>query len=148
MEDKFVPYPIALMLKELGYNEPCLAWFGVSEILNHVGEIKLYMVGQPNNYEIYTTKTEYFFCNQKDTDVDAPLWQQVIDWFREKYDIHFHIDYNKQLNIYGIHFQNPITKEKGISVIRDTYKTYEEAREQAILKALEIIKRNNHGKII
>lgn len=42
------------------------------------------MVGQPNNYKIYTTKTEYFFCNQRDTDVDAPLWQQAIPFLNNK----------------------------------------------------------------
>lgn len=142
MKTEFVTYPIALMLKELGYNEPCLAWFGVSEILNHVGEIKLYMVGQPNNYEIYTTKTEYFFCNQKDTDVDAPLWQQTIDWLREQRDIHIVITVNpyselNEVNGYKIYMNVNSILTCVSNQETQTWSNYK-AHEQAILKAIEL----------
>jgi hypothetical protein len=58
MEKEFVTYEIALKLKELGFEEECLAYFEDKELtlgrLSSVGK-KRYLI--------------------------APLWQQAIDWF-------------------------------------------------------------------
>lgn len=70
MEKQFVTYEIAVALKELGFDEPCMGLYYIE------------------NKEF--SKTNYSHSNivkSNDFIVDAPLWQQVIDWFRVKYQI-------------------------------------------------------------
>jgi len=72
MEKEFVPYEQALALKELGFDEPCIAFYepGNNQVLV-VGAEQRY-----NNPELLRIKD---FC--------APLYQQAFRWFREKYNL-------------------------------------------------------------
>jgi hypothetical protein len=68
MEKEFVPYEQALALKELGFDEDCVAYYG--EI--NGGEIMLFLKKNFDNQALYFL---------------APLYQQAFRWFREKYNI-------------------------------------------------------------
>jgi hypothetical protein len=85
MEKEFVPYEIALALKELGFDKPCVAYF---------------------TKDFQTSKPYILVCEDKlkNQDVNkmsgygvclAPLYQQAFRWFREKYELHscIHSDY-------------------------------------------------------
>lgn len=78
MKEQFCTYEIALQLKELEFDERC---FGCWEDNTEYGIP--FIVG----YDLDTP--EYY--NLKENCVAAPLWQQVIDWFREKYRFHIQI---------------------------------------------------------
>jgi len=70
MKNLFVPYEISTKLKEKGFNEPCFASYdidGENLMTNNDGSL-----GRNSEilYGIYT-----------------PLYQQAIDWFREKHSI-------------------------------------------------------------
>ena len=80
MKEQFVPYEIALKLKEKGFNETCLAYY--NKLPNHK-EFQLFGLNTPGQSE-YTNRSLW---NKKDYACAAPLWQQVIDWFREKHQI-------------------------------------------------------------
>lgn len=71
MQNEFVPYEIAVELKELGFNKPCLAHY------NEFGELcyDVYMIEEP------------VALHKKDT--LAPLYQQVIRWLWEAKKIWF-----------------------------------------------------------
>ena len=73
MEEPFVTYEIASKLKNLGFdNILCFGYY-------------------TNNGEYLDTSKKYHKQPSIDDLQDkclAPLWQQAIDWFREKYDIH------------------------------------------------------------
>ena len=126
MKEEFVTYEIALKLKELGFDEPCFGYFPPLK-----KEITVWY-----NPEI-TNSGEFIL---------APLWQQVIDWFREKHLI----DIDK-----GWCISNPLgRKQEGYNIsvydrtrdefaVRDFHIDYYKAREQAILKAIELIKKQN-----
>ena len=61
LDKDFVPYEEALALKELGFNEPCFAWYNENGTLlsfNNIG---------------YTS---------------APTFQQAFRWFRDKHGLH------------------------------------------------------------
>lgn len=58
MEKEFVPYELALRMKQLGFDEPC---FGV-----------------------YATKDGYVRKSAYDENGDAPTYSQAFRWFREK----------------------------------------------------------------
>ena len=114
LEEQFVTYEIALKLKELGFDEKC---FKVYDELGFIQDEK-------EMDELNLIK------------LNAPLWQQVIDWFREKYNIHIWITYNRE-------YDNPyftcIVDISQINRITTGYcKEYSAAREQAILKAIEL----------
>ncbi len=61
MEKLFVPYDLAVALKELGFDDECLKhWV-------HYGDY---------NYSLVTPKP-----NSNYDYISAPLWQQAFDWF-------------------------------------------------------------------
>ena len=75
MEKEFVSYEIALALKELGFDEPCICGY--------------------NDYHLLRSKISSSFDGdfvkwdeKYDKDLKAPLYQQVFTWFREKYGVH------------------------------------------------------------
>ena len=65
VDKEFVPYEQALALKELGFNEPCLA--------SYFHEGKRLHITEYLNYGEYTTL--------------APLFQQAFRWFRDKHKL-------------------------------------------------------------
>jgi hypothetical protein len=72
MEEQFIPYELALELKELGFNERCLnVWFvSTKEMSFKVGFVTL------KNSELERTNN-----------ISAPTWQQTFDWFIETYNL-------------------------------------------------------------
>lgn len=128
MEDQFVTYEIALDLRELGFNEDCLGAF----------------VTKDRGFSIVDTTTEFelsnFLC-QTENVVLAPLWQQCLDWFREKHDIHINFESLVKDNNYVYTFDVLYTIETiKLFSCKMRYETFSEARKQAILKAIDIIK--------
>ena len=58
MEKEFVPYKLAVKLKALGFDEPCLKSYGTDGLLNE------------NDHEMY---------------LSAPTFSQAFRWFRENH---------------------------------------------------------------
>ena len=71
MEREFVPYNLALELKELGFFEECLGFY-IWQSWNNNSRLEI------GNDDEYTCKT-----------IKAPLYQQAFGFFREKYNIHY-----------------------------------------------------------
>ena len=88
-DKEFVPYEQALELKELGFDEPCLAHligFGDGTIENGKYVINYQQVFYPNDFIESDDKAEelglhpFGICG-------VPLYQQAFRWFREKYNL-------------------------------------------------------------
>ena len=128
MKEQFVTYEIALKLKELGFDEECFGRYeGTDYYLEKWNGVKL----EPT----HTTSQNTFSWQLAST----PLWQQVIDWFREKHNIWIQIE----MQYYdGITYTYTIIQNNG-KVIKseEEFHEYYEAREQAILKAIELCKK-------
>lgn len=134
MIEQFVTYEIALKLKELGFDEECFAIF-FKGILNN---------GRTVNY-ISDDWQSSFYKNKINSEsnsidiVSAPLWQQAFDWFREKHNMYIEITYEgglqKDTSLYSFQIWSNQTSDKSDKM--DYYK----AREQAILKAIELCKK-------
>lgn len=73
MEKEFVPYEQALALKELGFDEPCIAFYSPKK--------ELYPVMQQPG------KGPYFNNGNFIETIRAPLYQQAFMFFREKYKL-------------------------------------------------------------
>lgn len=61
MEKEFVPYELAVKLKELGFDEPCFGGWDDDKI--------------------------WYYHPDSDIIVDAPLWQQAFDFFIYNYGL-------------------------------------------------------------
>jgi len=73
MNKEFIPYEQALALKELGFDEPCIAIYS-----NANPKTGLYTL---KKYRLKLIKQ----ASQKDKGVKAPLYQQAFRWFRDEH---------------------------------------------------------------
>ncbi len=73
MEHLFAPYKIAVRLKELGFDEPCFGWYSNIEI----GTLRMFRTRHFNGTNYNGIESCYL----------APLYQQVINWFKEKHGL-------------------------------------------------------------
>lgn len=121
MKNLFLPYEIALKLKEKGFNEPTLAHFNTET-----------EYGRSN--PVITVWQKYDVRNLGE--LPAPLLQQVIDWFREKHKVHISInedfDNGKFLGYFGL-----ISDKNGFTEM-NTKINYHEALTDAIEHVLKI----------
>jgi hypothetical protein len=132
MKNLFIPYELALEAKELGFNEFC-----IGEYTKHA---------QTNAIDLRYPKHEGLQGDWPlENEVDAPLYQQIIDWLREKHKIETVIlsdtEYNNSFEycLYKLHSKNKITGNIN-------YTTYYEALNKAIEEALKLIERNSLSK--
>ena len=115
MEKEFIPYEQALVLKELGFDEPCFGWFTDTHL--RIGFVESKHV-------------------QGENEILAPLYQQAFRWFREKHNIDsYHIEPTNNMfgNFYGVLGLRTATFNGG-------FKTYEEAELACLKKLIEIVK--------
>ena len=73
MEKEFVPYELAIKLKELGFDEPCFAYFNAFN--------KKLLLDLSNNRT----------GNDDERWISAPTFSQAFRWFREKYNLQHEI---------------------------------------------------------
>ena len=135
MKNQFCSYEIAKQLKELEFDEECLCTYTKND--------KRFMRNPGTNMlDEPIEDAPYYWQNSKvhESVICAPLWQQVIDWFREKYLLHIEIqspDYPDDVNFsWNIHK----ICEFGSLASGEPFDYYK-AREQAILKVIELCKR-------
>ncbi len=81
MEKQFVTYEIAKKLKELGFDEPCLAWY--------CNNMNILYANLYNGNPIEGNNPPM----PKQIDYYAPLWQQVYEWIYEKHNLVFNFQY-------------------------------------------------------
>ena len=119
MEKEFIPYEQALALKELGFNEPCFAWYVSESYGLEYGEV---------------IKSDLIRDG-----IVAPTYSQAFRWFREKHNIDsYHIEPTNNMfgNFYGVLGLRTATFNGG-------FKTYEEAELACLKKLIEIVKKNH-----
>ncbi len=126
MEKEFVTVEIAKRLKELGFNEWCLAAYYEQKDKAPSFGYSPYLDSEPGKQE--------YLNNDYKGQVAAPLYQQVIDWIREKHDIHYHVRPVNEIHP-NPQFLGYVTGFEG----SEYYEKYEKAREAAILNSIDLI---------
>jgi hypothetical protein len=72
MKHLFVPYELALQLKEKGFDEPCFGWW-------------CWINGTAAHYYPYITNNQNLIdLNNHPKNCSAPIYQQVISWLLKK----------------------------------------------------------------
>ena len=129
MENQFVPYEIALEIKELGFEEPCIAVY-VENPIPTIKEkwLKAHFV---NSFK------EYYNSKLKKENVAVPLWQQAFDWFREKYNL---TSWVYQSNNESFHY-SILQNGRFMTAGYKSTVTYEEARQACLEKLIELCKK-------
>lgn len=127
IENNFVPYELALKLKEKGFDYTCMArWDKIITTNPSTSEgnrkLELYVRGD------YYDPISWTICN-------APLFQQVTDWFREKYQCNIIITQSKHNGCWTYNLEG-LDDEKSYY---DLYKSYKTALTIAIEEALKLI---------
>jgi hypothetical protein len=137
MNKEFLTEKQALALKELGFNEPCMAsdYYADGKILIEYTDEGI------TNKELDELTEE---CNKDAAEngddpipynAAIPLYQQAFRWFREKYGLYSVIDGLEHRQYYKITQLNSCSKE---------YDTYEEAEQACLDKLIEICKTKNN----
>lgn len=145
MTKEFVPYKLALALKELGFDEPCFGWFTDDHL--RIGSVV-------ENKHV-----------QGENELLAPTFSQAFRFFREKYNLVHEISWSKYKG--GLNFdydvfslvlptddelgdEDDIASDKSMetydSLVDKGFKheesdTYEEAELECLIKLIEIVKK-------
>jgi hypothetical protein len=116
---EFIPYNLALELKQLGFDEPCLAFYERSKEL---------IIQECEVTDFHTSSLQCL----------APLYQQAFRWFREKHGLVGIVKFGTNDFTYTIYNADGIgllTKES-----LNFNGTYEEAELVCLQKLIEIVK--------
>ena len=138
MNKDFTLHPEAFELKQLGFDEPCIAyytvvpeeninWFTISEqAVTDNGSI----FGSSKNYN-----TEWF---ETEGTISAPTYSQCFRWFREKHNLKSWIqEHTSDTFIYEIRPHVLSDYKQGETYV---YTNYEEAELACLKKLIEIVK--------
>ena len=146
MEKEFVPYELALKMKQLGFDGSCFAiWSGFDEQNFSITDtIRLYSSG----FRINGTQSSKFYTNDFKSlslRVAAPTYSQAFRWFREKYNLY------PSINIYNDKWlcviKSTVSSETEINGYivatinngHPTFDTYPEAELACLEKLIEIV---------
>lgn len=126
MNKEFIPYEQALELKELGFEEKCLAyyWLNVDPIFRR----PFLCIEEPFDHE---------WC------LPSPLYQQAFRCFRDKKLSDSYIYRYQDRTDGSINFGYSIIHDYGIEEVRfikENYTSYEEAELACLKKLIEIVK--------
>jgi hypothetical protein len=128
MKDQFIPYELALELKEIGFNEPCLGYY--------------YFLSNGDKELILHEHSNSSINSHYPKEISAILWQQAFDWFRKEHNLHGDF----RINQFGYGYMYSIISDKEYRSIVDLtggvqYKwSYEKARLACLQKLIEIVK--------
>ena len=124
MKKEFVPYELAVKLKELGFNEPCFATWS----------------GETLDMSLQIPSDDYF--------TKAPTFSQAFRWFREKYNLKGFIGFRPNVKQFDCHVYDmslsgtEYVKQRTLEEFNKDPKvgTYEEAELECLKKLIEIVK--------
>lgn len=135
MEKQFIPYNLALELKNLGFDEECLGYYD----------------GNHNFQYMFNGRPDKFSNRRMGVSdsiwvgwISAPLYQQVFDWFREKYGLLGFITNSNILGdiTYHLHINSINNYTIGVNCVREInifdIKDYYQARQICLERLIEL----------
>jgi hypothetical protein len=133
MEKEFIPYELALRMKQLHFDEQCFGWY-------ETGDKNL--VINFNNFplsEDQKKRVGLYLINNSNSSlpqwaVSAPVYSQVFRWFRKDYNLSVSISLISQDYFYEIRRDGDQFIDKP-----DSYKSYEEAELVCLGELIEIV---------
>lgn len=148
MQKLFIPYKLSLKLRKKGFNEPCFAmyqknkklkfvtkekWFYNFELKPDVETLKFQIEHYPDNVFTYPNGDKTLISS---SNFIAPLYQQVVDWFRDKHNVWIDV---RTTFIHGTAIYGPYLSGKEIFPLLEEEGSYYEALDKAIEEAIKLI---------
>jgi hypothetical protein len=146
LQKEFIPYELALKMKQLAFDEPCFGYFESQDknlVINYNN--KPLTEEQQKRPGLYTTDNRNGSLPQ--WAVAAPLYQQAFRWFREKYGMLCSIEFVEPE--YSGEYGYKMYYKPGhlhIDHWGKGFKTYEEAELACLEKLLEIVEQDGKDK--
>jgi hypothetical protein len=136
MENLFVSYEITKLLKEKGFNEPCIAYH--RELIG--SKEPIFYINSNNGKPFVNSE----LGDNKYNMVAVPMFQQVIDWLEIKgVSIWaFPVYRGENIAFFKVNmakFYTEIDTEELFGVLNDTFNTKKEALNKSIEEALKLI---------
>ena len=123
LNNEFVRYEIALKMKKLGFNEPCMAFWG-----------------SPDHFSMDSSRTNN---PARKTECTSPTYQAAFKWFREEHNIDAFFWRNTLTQRYRIIDILINCVEIDLKEFDDKeFDSYEEAEIACLEKLCEIVKNN------
>ena len=127
LQKDFVPYELSLKMKELGFDEPCLA------IYDNITDEN----DKDDSDRFFYIRTEGWPKELFDKVTPVPLFSQCFGWFREKRGLYgYPFSQSSQTNIWFKYF---IQQEWKDQITSDSFNTHEEAEQACLVKLIDII---------
>ena len=136
MNKEFVQHEEAIALKELGFNELCLAYYQKSSVIGDDTILPLIIRKDATNWN------DYSFSKLGVPFYSAPLYQQAFRWFRDKYGLYPNIMTSIESYLCGYEIWDK-NNEQSIDYSDNTddwNMTYEEAELSCLRTLIKIVK--------
>lgn len=127
MKKQFVPYSLALKLKELSFDEECFGYW------ESPMDLEYNPLNNPEDFNAFNQKECAIYAGG----ILAPLYQQAFDWFRLRFNLDSYI---KSVGIYGYYFY--IGETEFGDVLENCGWHYEVARLKCIEQLIKIAEEN------
>lgn len=126
----FIPYNLSILAQKKGFNEYCIGYYYKRRDNGEIHGLDTFFIDTNQNIQQW---------NELEEPTEAILYQQIIDWLREKHNIllgyGYYPNYNEKFAC-TLNFIEPKNYIKGIVY---TGKTYYEALNKAIEESLKLI---------
>jgi hypothetical protein len=120
MEKEFVPYELALRMKQLGFDETCFGCYTKDKELSY-------------DYSDNREEGHYF------QDCTAPTYSQAFRWFREKYTTKGWVTPIVNVDGFSDIHEARIHQEESSVLVLGNYDSYEEAELACLEKLIKIV---------
>lgn len=124
MQKEFLSIEHSVALKELGFDEPCLAYYNNEQLFPFTQRTK-----EP-------VQKHYIKMSNR---LRSPLYQQAFRWFREMYELHSWVTMELGMRLT---YCWVITGEHKGSEHKSYFNTHEEAEFACLEKLIQIVKSN------
>jgi hypothetical protein len=140
MKTEFVSYELALKMKQLGFDEPCMAAFEDN------GKLFIYWNDLASKDELFCSQKA---CEKLDYECLVPTWQQAFRWFRENHNLRGFIGFRPNIKQFDCHIYDmslsgkEYVKQRTMEEFNKDPKvgTYEEAELECLKKLINIVKK-------
>jgi hypothetical protein len=133
MVEEFVPYELALRMKQLGFDEPCFSYYELDGRLSDTPKESGYDIKYQGDCKFDNHQNTYL---DEDESCSAPLYQQAFRWFRDEHGMSGSIQIEHDAYQWSIYEEG---ETSGLASDNWDGTDYEEAELACLEKLIEIV---------